>query len=410
MTGLLYLDLDGFKLINDTLGHAAGGDVLKNVAERLTRCLPGAEDLVARLGGDEFAIVINCCTGRNQLAKIAAAILKVLDETFQIAGKEQHVGATIGIAISPEDGADPGSLVRSADEAMYAAKRAGRNRFSFFTACMRKQAEEKLAIETNLCQALQREEFYVVFQPLYNAQTNRLARMEALCRWRNPLLGEVQPAQFIPAAEQSGLIVELGQFVLREACRQAKHWAACGSTTGISVNVSAVQFSRADFFDTVKAALAESGIEPSRLQLELTESVILKNIEAGVHMIARLKDMGVMVSIDDFGTGYSSLSYLQKMPVHAIKIDRSFVADVDTNAGSVSMIRSLIALARAIGLAVVTEGVETKSQLALLKEMGCDEVQGFLLGRPESAEDAMARVRRDCWVKLNAPQRQLTAA
>ena len=206
------------------------------------------------------------------------------------------------------------------------------------------------------------------------------------------------------------MIVELGHFVLRESCRQAKKWADCGSAAGISVNVSAIEFPRPDFLDTVKSALKESGLEAVRLQLELTESVILKNIEAGVQMIERLKEIGVKVSIDDFGTGYSSLSYLQKMPVHAVKIDRSFVADVDSNAASVSMIRSVIALARAVGLAVVTEGVETTSQLELLKQLGCDEVQGLLLGRPESAENALARVRNDRWAEVDSAPRELTAA
>jgi diguanylate cyclase (GGDEF)-like protein/PAS domain S-box-containing protein len=410
MTGLLYLDLDGFKLVNDTLGHGAGDSLLKEVADRLSTCLPGPDDLVARLGGDEFAIIIADSTGRNELARIAASLLKALEAPFRIDGKDQHIGATIGIALAPEDGADPESLVRNADEAMYAAKRAGRNRFGFFTASMRKQAKEKLAIEANLRQALQRQEFYVVFQPLYDVQTGRLARMEALCRWQTPGLGDVPPVKFIAAAEQSGMIVDLGRFVLRESCKQARLWADCGSTAGISVNVSAIQFASADFFETVKTALAESGIEPSRLQLELTESVILKNIEAGVLMIERLKNIGVKVSIDDFGTGYSSLSYLQRMPVHAVKIDRSFITDVDTNEGSVSMIRSVIALARAVGLTVVTEGVETESQLELLRELGCDEVQGYLLGRPESAADAMARVRHDRWSEVDTAPRQLTAA
>jgi diguanylate cyclase (GGDEF)-like protein/PAS domain S-box-containing protein len=409
-TGLIYMDLDGFKLINDTLGHAAGDNVLKDVADRLTGCLTGSDYLVARLGGDEFAVIVSACTGRNHLAKIAASLLQALDAPFRIGGKDQRVGATIGIALGPEDGAEPEILVRNADEAMYAAKRAGRNRFSFFTAAMRKQAEDRVAIEGNLRQALQRQEFYVVFQPLYDVQSGRLARLEALCRWKSPLLGEIQPAQFIPAAEESGMIVELGNFVLRESCRQGKQWADCGSSAGISVNVSAIQFSRPDFLDIVKSALKESGLDPLRLQLELTESVILKNIDAGVQTIEQLKEIGVKVSIDDFGTGYSSLSYLQKMPVHAVKIDRSFVADVDSNAASVSMIRSVIALARAVGLAVVTEGVETTSQLELLKELGCDEVQGFLLGRPESAEKALARVRNDRWLEIEAAPRELTAA
>ncbi len=262
-TGLLYLDLDGFKLINDTLGHAAGDDVLRKVGERLSACLPGG--MVARLGGDEFAFIAANCKGRDELAATAATILKALMVPIRIGGSDLQVGATIGIAICPEDGADPACLVQNADAAMYEAKRTGRNRFSFFTDGMRKRAEERMAVESNLRQALERGEFYVVFQPLYDVRTGRLARLEALCRWRNPALGDVPPAQFIPVAEETGLIVELGQFVLREACRQARHWADRGSDAGISVNVSTVQFARLDFLETVKAAL-ESGIAASRLQ------------------------------------------------------------------------------------------------------------------------------------------------
>ena len=404
-TGLLYLDLDGFKLINDTLGHAAGDQVLKKVGDRLSAALPA--NFVARLGGDEFAVIAANCQGKAELAGTATALLKAIMAPVRVGGNDLQVGATIGIALCPEDAATPDCLVQHADAAMYEAKRAGRNRFSFFTESIRRRTDQRIAIEANLRQALERGEFHVVYQSLYDVGTGRLARLEALCRWRNASLGDVPPAQFIPVAEETGLIVELGQFVLREACKQARQWADCGSVAGISVNVSAVQFSRPDFLDTVKSALKESGLAPSRLQLELTESVILKNIAAGVLQIERLNKMGVRVSIDDFGTGYSSLSYLQKMPVHAVKIDRSFVADVDTNAGSVSMIRSVMALARAVGLRVVTEGVETESQLDLMRSLGCDEVQGFLLGRPESARDALERVLAECRVQVCDTDREL---
>ena len=247
-----------------------------------------------------------------------------------------RVGATIGIAICPDDGTDPAFLLQSADAAMYEAKRAGRNRYSFFTAEMRERALERQRIQMNLRRGLERGEFHVFYQPLFDIATGSLVRFEALCRWRSPELGEISPAQFIPVAEECGLIIELGEFVLREACREARHWRDAGSPAGVAVNVSAIQFARPDFTDMVAEALRTAGLEPERLELELTEGVILRSVEHGVSEIEKLRAMKVRVSVDDFGTGYSSLSYSQKIPVHSVKIDRSFVSDLDSNEKSVS--------------------------------------------------------------------------
>jgi diguanylate cyclase (GGDEF)-like protein/PAS domain S-box-containing protein len=393
-TGLLYIDLDEFKTINDTMGHAAGDMVLKVVADRISACrnLPG--DLVARLGGDEFAMVTTCCTGREELARISSGILAALEMPIAVGDKRIRASATIGIALCPEDGTDPALLLQCADTAMYQAKAAGKHRFSFFTAQMREHALDRLEIQSSLRSALEQQEFSVFYQPLYELRGGSLVRFEALCRWRSPHLGDVSPARFIPVAEECGLIRELGEFVLREACRQARRWSDAGSPAGVSVNVSAIQFAQPDFIETVSAALKSAGLSPDRLDLELTESVILRNIGLGVARIEKLREIGVRVSIDDFGTGYSSLSYLQRMPVHSIKIDRSFVSELDSSEKSVSMIRSVIAMAHALGLVVVTEGVETRAQLGLLTDLGCDEVQGFLLGRPEPAESAMRNAER----------------
>jgi EAL domain-containing protein (putative c-di-GMP-specific phosphodiesterase class I) len=275
---------------------------------------------------------------------------------------------------------------------MYEAKRAGKHRYSFFTESMREQARDRRKIESCLRAALARKEFSVSYQPLYELGRGNLVRFEALCRWDSPELGEVSPARFIPVAEECGLIGELGEFVLRQACQDARRWMESGSYAGVAVNVSAIQFANPSFVETVKETLAAAGLPAERLELELTESVILRNIEQGILKIDELRELGIRVAVDDFGTGYSSLSYLQKMPVYSVKIDRSFVTDIDSNERSVSMIRSVIAMAHAVDLVVVTEGVETASQLCLLRELGCDEVQGFLLGEPMPAASTLKDV------------------
>ena len=391
--GLFYLDLDGFKLINDTLGHAAGDTILQQVAGVLYWGLE-EEDTLARLGGDEFAIITPNAPDRATLERKAAALLTALRTPFYAGRHELNVGASIGIAFCPTDGRDSSTLLQNADSAMYESKRLGRNRFSFFTADMRENAVERLRIESNLRTAIGAREIYAVFQPEYNLRTGRLVRFEALCRWRNRELGDVSPTQFIAIAEETGTIALIGQFMLRAACREARRWQQAGANVSVAVNVSPVQFARPDFFDHVVGAISEAGLDPARLELELTEGVVIRDIEQSVVRIQRLRDLGVRIAIDDFGTGYSSLSYLQRMKVDALKIDRSFVRELDRNPHSVSMVRAIIGMARAIGLRVVTEGVETEAQAEVLRSLGCDDVQGYLFGRPESLDAAFSRVMR----------------
>jgi diguanylate cyclase (GGDEF)-like protein/PAS domain S-box-containing protein len=392
--GLFYLDLDGFKLINDTLGHAAGDVVLQQVAGVLSRAVE-KEDALARFGGDEFAIIAPQASDRAALEQKAAGLLRALSTPFYVGERELRIGASVGIAVCPADGEDAGTLLQNADAAMYAAKRQGRNRFSCFTAGMRKDAGDRLRIESNLRTALELSEIYAAFEPQHNLRTRRLVRFEALCRWRNRELGEVSPARFIPVAEEIGVINAIERLMLHSACREALRWQQAGSAVSVAVNVSPVQFGRQDFIDTIIGALRETGLDPARLELELTEGVLIRDIEQSLSHIDRLHELGVRIAIDDFGTGYSSLGYLQRMPVDALKIDRSLVRDLDRNPQSVAMIRAIIAMARALGLRVVTEGVESEAQSEVLRRLGCDELQGYLFGRAESPEAAFARVTRE---------------
>jgi diguanylate cyclase (GGDEF)-like protein/PAS domain S-box-containing protein len=403
--GLLYLDLDGFKLINDTLGHWAGDIVLQQVARELSRAVEEG-DILARFGGDEFAIIAPQASDHTALERKAARLLRALKTPFHVGDRELHISASVGIAVCPTDGEDAGALLQNADAAMYASKRQGRNRFTCFTSVLREDAGDRLRIESNLRTALESREICAAFQPEYNLHTGSLVRFEALCRWRSRELGEVDPSRFVPVAEEIGVIGAIGRFMLHAACREAVRWQHAGSTISVAVNVSPVQFARQDFIDTVIAALRETGLKPARLELELTEGVLIRDIEQSLSRIDRLRELGVRIAIDDFGTGYSSLGYLQRMPVDALKIDRSFVRDLDQNPQSVSMVRAIIAMARALGLRVVTEGVETEAQSEILRRLGCDEVQGYLFGRAEMPEAAFARVEKELAHRVQRPGRR----
>lgn len=388
---LLYVDLDGFKLVNDTLGHRLGDVLLQEVARRLQESLEEGH-LLARVGGDEFTIVLTGLDGPDAAAAISKRLLACFDTPFQFDGNEISIGASIGISRYPFDGGDSSTLLKSADAAMYCAKRSGNNRFRFFTAQMREDAHQRLTIENHLRRALDNQEISVQFQPQYELSTNRLVRFEALCRWFNPSLGQVSPDRFIAVAEETGLIHRLGTHVLREACRQALQWQVV--PVQVAVNVSAVQFARADFVKSVVEVLRETGLKPSLLELELTESALVRDREDGIRKMGRLKSIGVSISIDDFGTGYSSLSYLQNMPLDSLKIDRSFTAKLGTSQKALSMVRAIIAMARALGLRIVTEGVENSAQVEILRQLGTDDVQGFYYGRPEDGEASVDRVTR----------------
>lgn len=388
---LICFDLDGFKLINDTCGRGTGDVILKEAAERM-KCCVGRGDVLARLGGDEFALLFEPAETPYTPTEIARVVLDQLSLPFIVAARELFVTASAGVSVYPRDASDAQELLRKADAAMYSAKMAGRNGVVEFSRELERARGRRLELETDLRHALDRNEIALWFQPIYAVKTQKLVRFEALCRWHHPVLGMISPMELIPIAEETGLIVSIGRYVLQEACGFA---VACRSASGIpiqvAVNVSTLQIDRPDFVATVSEVLAQSGLEPSLLDLELTESLLLRNPDGSVRRMHELKALGVRLSIDDFGTGYSSLSYLQKMPIDGIKIDRSFVADLDQPGPGLTLIRSIVAMAHALRMGVVAEGVETDFQMSQLVTTGCDELQGFRLGRPEPEAVALTR-------------------
>jgi diguanylate cyclase (GGDEF)-like protein/PAS domain S-box-containing protein len=390
LVALLYIDLDGFKLVNDTMGHSTGDVLLQRVVRRLASRVRET-DTLARMGGDEFTLVAGELTDMAAVHVLADKLLGSFRTPFQLKGYELFVGASMGIAVYPQDGEDVNALLRNADAAMYEAKRRGKNRYQAFTPDMSDAAVERLELENNLRAALDRSELVVYYQPQFSLTTNRVVRFEALLRWNHPRLGLISPDKFIPIAEESGLIIPIGDWVLHEACRQIREWSAA-SLRGIKVgvNVSAVQFGRADFVASVAQALENTGLEPERLELELTETFVMHDFEESESKIIQLRKLGVGVSIDDFGTGYSSLNYLQRLPIDAVKIDRSFVRDIASSNKSRSLMQGMASLAHSLGMRVVVEGVETPEQLQIIRSLGCDEVQGFLLGRPGPPETIQA--------------------
>jgi diguanylate cyclase (GGDEF)-like protein len=389
MVALLYLDLDRFKLINDTLGHASGDTLLRQVATRLKSCLRET-DTLARISGDEFTVIATGLKNPQHASLVAETILKALRDPFEAEDQELYVTASVGISVYPRDARDAETLQRNADNAMYRAKSRGKNRFEFFLPEMSKSMLQRLEVETQLRRALERGEFCVHYQPQFDLQSGRLVGQEALLRWNHPKLGSIAPDQFIPIAEENGLIVPIGAWVLQEACRQTSAWRKAGySLRGVSVNVSAVQFSRPDFVDTVDAVLKSSGLEPRSLELELTESLVIRDVRESANKMEKLRALGVQISVDDFGAGYSSLSYLQRLPIDILKLDRSFVEECKTENGSSSLVRGIVTLAHSLGIGVTAEGVETQQQLDLVHYSGCDKAQGFLLGRPSPAASAL---------------------
>jgi diguanylate cyclase (GGDEF)-like protein/PAS domain S-box-containing protein len=403
---LLYLDLDGFKLVNDTLGHGAGDALLREVAKRLARALSPGE-ILARAGGDEFAIVVpfpvpehsslHAADGAGRPeAALAETLLDVLKHPFTVNHQDIHIGASMGISRFPIDGTDAGTLLQNADSAMYCAKR-DKQGYHFFDKRMHEAARRRSRIGSQLAGALERRELSVEFQPLYDLATSALIRFEALCRWQSRELGVVPPSEFIPVAEEIGLIGEIGRYVLRQACTEALRWRETDRPpVSIAVNVSPAQFRRKLFVEEVAEILSETSLPARLLELEITESTLMGDLDESVRRMHRLRAMGIGISIDDFGTGYSSLSCLQNMPVEALKIDRSFVSRLDQDGASVPMIRSIIAMGHALGLRVVSEGVENERQLKILTDLGSDEGQGYYFGKSEVAAKALARVLREC--------------
>jgi diguanylate cyclase (GGDEF)-like protein/PAS domain S-box-containing protein len=401
LLALLFLDLDDFKRINDIFGHSIGDHLLKEVAERLKQSVRKSDSLsrcfaeddshftVARFGGDEFAVILPEIVNTEDAAKVAGRILDSMAKPFYLDNHEVFVGASIGITICPFDGTDSDTMLKNADSAMYHAKSQMKNNYQFYKQSMNEAAFQKLSLENNLRRALERNEFLLYYQPQIDLTTGKIVGMEVLIRWEHPEEGMIPPAEFIPLAEETGLILPIGRWVLQTACLQNKAWQEAGlRPVSISVNLSGQQFKQQSIMGDITSALQASGLDPQYLILEITESILMQNTETVAALLHDLNEMGVRTSMDDFGTGYSSLNYLRHLPLFSIKIDRSFVKDIDINPDDATIAKAIIAMAHSLKLHVIAEGVETREQMQFLQELGCDEMQGYLLSPPIPAEDA----------------------
>lgn len=398
---LMFIDLDRFKTINDSLGHTVGDQLLVAVAGRLRQSVLRASDMVARLGGDEFVVVLEDIRQGEDALPVAQKILDALGESYRLGEQTLFCTPSIGIGLYPEDAGNVDALMQHADTAMYHAKSAGRNTVQFFTSNMNAQAEGRLALETDLRSALRGEQFLLHYQPQYDLLTGQLTGMEALIRWQHPQRGMVSPGEFIPLAEETGLVVGIGEWVLAEVCRQASEWHRAGRQFGaIAVNIAAQHFRHRDFITHVRKILAETAINPAWIELEITESGVMSLAKEAVAILNDLKGMGLGLAIDDFGTGYSSLAYLKRFPVDKLKIDRSFVMDIERDPSDAAIAASVIALAHSISLKVVAEGVETPGQASFLRQHGCDRVQGFLYARPQATPALEAQWERVVQVSM----------
>ncbi len=390
---LLFLDLDNFKNINDTLGHQAGDHLLQQVVGRLNEAVRGS-DTISRQGGDEFLVILSALEDENGADAVARHIVERLGQPIKVDGHELHTSGSIGISIFPDDGDEFDTLLKKADMAMYSAKESGRATYRFFTEEMNVHAFERLQMQNRLRHALAQDEFLLHYQPQVDLKTGRILGFEALLRWQNEELGMVMPGRFIPVAEESGLILPIGAWVLREACRQAREWQdRLGVRIPVAVNLSALQFRRGGLVETITGVLAETGLAPGLLELELTESMLLHDIDAVLAAMDRIRALGVNMSIDDFGTGYSSLSYLKRLPVNRLKIDQSFVRDMMADPDDASIVRAIVQMAHSLKLTVIAEGVEEVEQAQWLEREGCEQAQGYHFGRPMPA-DAVAELLR----------------
>ncbi len=392
---VMFLDLDRFKTINDSLGHLTGDHLLKEVASRLCRAVR-ASDTVARLGGDEFVVLVPGIRGPEECIHVAEKIIEVLSVAFPFEGRNLHITPSIGICVYPDDGDDVETLMRHADAAMYHAKASGRNNYQFFTQKMNLAAAQHFEIESSLRSALIKNQFELFFQPIMDTATRRLNTMEVLLRWRRPGAGLTMPDQFISILEENGLIVPVGEWVIRTACEQVMVWQSMGVTlVPLAVNLSPRQFMHRGLVESIRKILDETGINPGLIEFEITETALMQHGEHTLEVLGQINAMGIRLSIDDFGTGYSSLAYLKRFPVRKIKIDRAFIKDLEQSSEDQAIVAAIIALSNSLQLSVVAEGVETEGQFKLLQANGCQFAQGYLFSLPLEAGPAQAFMAKD---------------
>jgi diguanylate cyclase (GGDEF)-like protein/PAS domain S-box-containing protein len=379
---VLFIDIDGFKHINDSLGHSIGDKLLQSISKRLVHCVRGS-DTVSRQGGDEFVVLLSEVDHPKNVTIMATRILQAIAEPHSVHPHDLHVTASIGVSVHPEDGPDAETLIKNADTAMYQAKDDGRQGYKFFKPGMNVRAVERQSMEVSLRRALERSEFALHYQPKVDLRTGQITGAEALIRWMHPVRGAISPAQFIPVAEDCGLIIPIGNWVLQEACKQARSWRDAGlPALSISVNISAMEFRGDKLLERIFGTLADTGLDPNCLELELTETVLMKHADATASILKQLRARGVRLAVDDFGTGYSSLSYLRKFPIDALKIDQSFIRQITTSPDDTSIVTAVISMGRSLNLRVIAEGVETQEELAFLQKHQCDEAQGYYFSRP----------------------------
>ena len=406
LVGVMFIDLDRFKRVNDTLGHASGDQLICEVAKRL-RATARAEDIVARLGGDEFVVVVGDIIEIKHILQVVEKMLAAVAAPYQIAERELFCSCSIGISVYPHDGDDSGDLLKHADTAMYHAKGSGRNRFQLYDPAMNAMVEERLQLETDLHYAQERNEFILHYQPQINLDTGRMHAVEALVRWNHPDKGLLSPAVFLEMLEETGQIVSVGRKLLEIACHQTVLWHAAGfSHLEIAVNLSSKEFWHEGLIASVQTALAQSGLPPHALQLELTEGIFMESIDAAVNRVHELKALGITVSVDDFGTGYSSLAHLKRFPIDVLKIDRYFVKDIQHDSVNEALIRSILSLSKDLNLENVAEGVETQEQLECLRKLGCQVVQGYFISRPVPAEQLTPLLGHN-WLQTANPAHQV---